>query len=110
MPAKKAIKKKTAKKIPAKITKPKKAASIQKPIGRVTHFYGQIKVAIVIFKKPIKKGTMVVFSGATTNFTQVINSMQFDHQTIEVAPKGQEIGLKVQKRVREGDELYAVEE
>ncbi len=114
MPTKKVIKKKPPSKTKLKKAPPKprakKASTVPKSIGRVTHFYGHIKVAIIVFKQPIKKGAVVIFSGATTNFTQTLNSMQLDHQPIEVAPKGQEIGVKVGKRVREGDELYAVEE
>jgi hypothetical protein len=38
-----------------------------KPIGRVTHFYGGIKVAIVKFKKSVRAGTGLYFKGATTD-------------------------------------------
>lgn len=77
-----------------------------KPIGTVAHFYGNIKVAIVKFKKPVKAGMEVRFCGATSDFSQKIESMQLNHKPISVAPKGKLIGLKVKKRVREGDEVY----
>lgn len=78
----------------------------EKPIGTVAHFYGNIKVAIVKFKKPVKAGTEIHFCGATTDFSQKAESMQFNHKPISVAPKGKLVGLKVKKRVREGDEVY----
>lgn len=81
-----------------------------KPIGTVTHYYGGIGVAIVKFSKPVPRGTKVNFSGATTNFSQALDSMQFDHREIESAPKGKEVGVKVGEKVREGDEVYLVEE
>ncbi len=81
-----------------------------KPIGTVTHYYGGLGVAIVKFNKAVEKGTKVNFSGATTNFTQSLNSMQFDHKDIASAPKGKEIGIKVDEKVREGDEVFLVEE
>jgi putative protease len=101
---KKAVVKK--KKVSVKKTAPKKA--VMKPIGVVTHFYTAIKVAIIKFKKPVKVGSTIALRGATTDFNQKIISMQYDHKPVLVAKKGQEIGLKVGKRVREGDEVFEI--
>lgn len=78
----------------------------RKPIGKVTHYYGGIGVAIVKFNKAVKKGEKVCFCSSASEFDQVISSMQFDHKDIEVAKKGQEIGIKVDEKVREGDEIF----
>ena len=92
----------------------KKAAKVKtttkavKPIGKVTHFFNHIKVAIVKFKLPVKLGTEVRLQGATTDFSTVIESMQYDHKPIKIAKKGQEVGIKLKKRVREGDMVYPV--
>ena len=51
-------------------------------------------------------GQNVAFQGATTDFSQDVASMQFDHKSIDKAPKGKEIGIKVKKKVREGDMVY----
>ena len=99
----KKVVKKSAKKSAVKKSKATRAA---KPIGAVTHFYNQIKVAIVKFKKPVKTGSMLKFFGATTDFSQKIVSMQFNHKPVAVAKKGQQIGIKVSKRVREGDGVF----
>lgn len=93
------------KKIAKKVKKVVKV-KIAKPIGVVTHFYGGIKVAIVKFKKPMKRGATIKIKGATTDFEQKITSMQYDHADIAVAKKGQEIGMKVSKKVREGDGIF----
>jgi len=109
-PARKApkkIAKKTVAKKPA-VNKKSIRQAQNKPIGRVTHFYTHIKVAIVKFKQPIKVGAKLRFEGATTKFEDKILSMQFDHKAIKLAPKGKEIGLKVKKRAREGDVVYLV--
>jgi hypothetical protein len=99
---KKAVEKLVKTKVKTKIAK----KAVPKPIGAITHFYGNIKVAIVKFKKDVKVGKKVRFLGATTDFEQVLKSIQYDHKQIGVAKKGKEIGVKVQKRVREGDEVY----
>lgn len=80
----------------------------EKPIGEVTHFYKNINVAVIKFSEPVKVGDTVHFRGVTTDFTQKIKSMQFDHEEIEEAKKGEEVGLKVDERVRIGDEIYPV--
>ncbi len=81
-----------------------------KPIGVVTHYYGGIEVAIVKFNKSVRVGDQIRFKGATTDFSEVIKSMQYDHKDINEAKKGQEVGIKVGDKVREGDEVYAVEQ
>lgn len=83
-----------------------KKAVKQKPIGVVTHYYSGLEVGIVKLKSPLKKGDMIEFRGATTDFSQEVKSMQYDHKEIDAGKKGQEVGLKVKDRVREGDEVY----
>ncbi len=80
----------------------------KKPIGHVTHFYSGIGVAIVKFNKSVEVGTEVHFMGPHTDFTQKIDSMQFDHKEIKSAKKGQEVGIKVDEKVRETDEVFEV--
>ena len=51
-------------------------------------------------------GTAVWFKGATTDFKETIASMQYDHKPIESAKKGQEVGVKIKGKAREGDEVF----
>lgn len=93
-----------AKKTVKKVVKPK--IKKEKPIGKVTHYYGGIEVAIVKFNKPVKAGAEIKFKGATTDFSQKIKSMQYEHKDIRSAKKGQEVGIKVEEKVREDDEIF----
>jgi translation initiation factor IF-2 len=79
----------------------------EKPIGKITHYYGGIGVAIIKFNREVKVGEEVKFKGSSTDFTQKIDSMQYDHKDIEKAKKGQEVGVKVSEKVREGDEVFS---
>ena len=85
-----------------KVIKGKKS----KKIGKVVHYYGGIKVAIIKFNKDIKVGKEVRFKGVTTDFKQTISSMQFDHKDVKVAKKLKQIGVKIKSKVREGDEVF----
>ncbi len=77
-------------------------------VGKVTHYFGKIEVAIIELSKGIKVGDKIHIKGNTTDFEQEVNSMQIEHQNIEKAKKGDVIGLKVKEKVREGDEVYKV--
>lgn len=78
----------------------------QKPIGIITHYYDHLGVAIVKFNKTIKVGEIVHFKGARADFSQVIDSMQYDHKDVKSAKKGQEVGVKINEKVSEGNEVY----
>ena len=78
----------------------------QKIIGEVTHYYGDLKVAVVKFTKTVEAGQTVHFKGATTDFEQALDSMQFDQKEVKEAQKGKEVGVKVKDKVRAGDEVY----
>lgn len=101
---KKVTVKKTVRKAARKLAA--KKAAVVKPIGRVTHFYSHIKVAVVKFSKAVRKGTPVRFHGATTDFKQKLDSMQYEHEPLATAPKGKQVGVKVRSRVREGDQIF----
>jgi len=77
-------------------------------VGRVTHFYPRISVAIVELKAPLNVGDKILIRGATTKFEQTVESMQIEHRNIEKAEAGQIIGLKVKERVRENDKVYRI--
>jgi len=79
-----------------------------KVIGTVTHYYSNLEVAIVKFKAPVRVGVEVHFKGATTDFVGKVKSMQYDHKEVSAAKKGQEVGIKVSDKVREGDEVLEV--
>ena len=82
-------------------------AKEEKPIGIVTHYFSKAGVAVVKVDSALRVGDHVAIRGATTNFTQSIDSMEIDHKAVEQAKKGDEVGMKVGDRVREGDKLYA---
>ena len=80
----------------------------EKEIGEVTHYYSHLGVAIVKFNQKVKVGEAVHFKGATTDFVLTIGSIQFDHKDIDEAKKGQEVGIKVSEKVRQGDKAFEV--
>ncbi len=81
-----------------------------KPIGEITHYFSHLGVGIFKFNRAVKVGEKVHIKGATSDFTQTISSMQFDHKEIKAAKKGQQVGIKIDEKVREGDKVFEVAE
>jgi len=78
-------------------------------IGKITHFFGKIKVGIIeITKGGLAVGDTIHIKGSTTDFEQKVDSMQVEHETVDKAKKGDVIGVKVKEKVREADEVYKV--
>ena len=104
-------KKKTAAKPAAKKAKkvvkarPVKEAK-REVIGKVTHFFTEISVAVIELAKPLKVGDKISIEGTTTKLTQNVDSMQIDRKPVKEAKKGDAIGIKVKDRVRENDVVY----
>ncbi|MFA7293804.1 MAG: translation elongation factor-like protein, partial [Candidatus Omnitrophota bacterium] len=59
-------------------------------------------------KEPLAMGNTVKIKGHTTDLTQAVTSMQIDRVDISNAKKGDEIGLQVSSRVRQGDKAYKI--
>jgi len=80
----------------------------EKPIGKITHYYSNLGVAIVELSDKLEVGDRIKIKGATSDFEEVVDSMQIDRKPIEKAKKGDVVGLKVGEKVREGDEVYKI--
>jgi len=117
--AKKVVKKKTTKKVVKKVTKRKPAAKKRPPtkkitkiegklIGLVTHYFPHVQAAVIKLKSSLATGETVKIKGHTTDLTQTVASMQIDRVEIQTGKKGDEIGLQVATRVRQGDKVYKV--
>jgi putative protease len=77
-----------------------------KLIGKVTHYFGKIGVAVIKLEDTLKVGDTIRIVGGQTDFTQTVESMEIEHQKVNEAKAGQSIGLKVAQKVREGYKVY----
>ena len=81
-----------------------------KKIGKITHYYGNIGVAIIELSGKLSVGDRVKFSHGEHEFEQVIESMQIEHKEIDSAKKGDVVGIKVEENVGDNVEVYLMEE
>ena len=119
MPKSKKVVKKAAKKPVKKIVKKAKVKVMPKgqscnciegkPIGKISHYFSNIEVAVVELTAPLKVGdTIRVVGGQETDFEQEVDSMQIDHKEVKVAKKGDGVGMKVKEKVHEGYKVYKI--
>ncbi len=83
-------------------------APAKKLLGKVVHFYPHISVAVVEVASTIKQGDKITLQHHEVFFHQNVSSMQIAYTKITEAKKGQVIGMKVAKPVKEGTLVYAV--
>ncbi len=83
-----------------------RAPKSPKPLGKITHFYDNISVAVVALNSTLKKGDSIKIGKNENFFEQQASSMQLNHKSIPVAKKGQVIGLKVSEPVRQGTLVF----
>jgi len=78
-------------------------------VGHVIDYFAKIGVAAIdIESGEIRTGDTLQFTGHTTDFSQEIESMQIDKEEVDTASAGDSVGIKVEERVRGGDEVYKV--
>ena len=115
------VKKKNAPKRVSKVRKTKKTKTKRvttkkavvkkkttpKIVGEVTHYFPHVKAGVIkVTGGKVVIGDTLQIKGHTTDLKQKVKSMQIDNVPIKQAKPGQEIGLLVNKRVRQHDTVY----
>jgi len=75
-------------------------------IGRVSVFFAHPSAAVVELTAPLRVGETIYVKGHTTDFQQVVESMQLDRQPIQEGAVGQAIAIKMNERCRKHDVVY----
>ena len=85
------------------------AKSEETLIGRITHYYSHLSVGIVeLTTGELKVGDTIHIKGAHTDFSQTVDSIQIEHQSVAQAEKGRSVGIKVKDKVRAHDQVFRV--
>ena len=77
-------------------------------VGKITHYFDKIGVAVVELSDSLSVGDNIKISGHDSELTMPVTSMQIEHEQIKEAKKGDTVGMKVDQEVKEGDEVYKV--
>jgi putative protease len=81
----------------------------EEKVGKVQKFFAKPSVAAIeVTAGVLRIGDRLRFKGHTTDFEDVITSMQIEKAAIEEAKPGDLVGIKVKERVRENDTVYKI--
>ena len=83
---------------------------MEKRIGKITHYYNRIGVAVLSLTDELKVGDTIHILGHTTDFTQTVSSMEIEHKKVDSVGAGSEVAIKVKDDVRRGDGIFKVVE
>jgi len=76
-------------------------------IGIVTKFYPKLNVALIkLTERSLKLNEEIYIEGDETYLKQQVSSMEINGEKINSARKGDEIGIKVEKKVRLSDNVF----
>ena len=79
----------------------------EKLLGVVSNYFEHVGVAAIKLKDGLKVGDKIhVVGGEDTDFEQEVESMQIQHEKVDKAKKGDEIGMKVDEKVRKGYKVF----
>jgi translation elongation factor EF-1alpha len=73
-------------------------------IGKITHFFDKIGVAVVKLTGDLKVGDKIRIEAAEP-FVQVVGLMQVQHKAITGAGPGDDVGMKTDKPCADGDRV-----
>lgn len=82
----------------------------EKKAGTVSSYFKKVGVAAVKLEADLAIGDTIRIIGATTDFTQKVESMQIEKEPVEKAGAGDSVGIKVKDRVRPNDIVYKIVE
>ena len=77
-------------------------------IGKFTHYFGHVSAGVIALTESLKVGDTIHVKGAHDDFTQTVDSMQVDHKAVTEAKPGDQVGLKVSKKVHPHDKVFKV--
>lgn len=80
-----------------------------KRVGKVTHYFDHLSVAVLALTDTIHTGDTVHFLGHSTDFKQEVASLQIEHKPVETAKPGEDVAIKVTQRVHPNDDVFKVE-
>jgi len=77
-------------------------------IGKVTHYYNRIGVAVLELSGELKVGDTIHVLGRITDFEQGVTSLEIEHSQVQSVAAGSDVALKVAEEAREGDTVFKV--
>jgi len=80
-----------------------------KELGKVTHWYDKLSVAVVKLGGALKKGDKVVVKRGDNEFEDTVSSIQVDYKDVDSAKARDDVAIKLSQKAKEGSVIYTAE-
>lgn len=80
-----------------------------KEVGKVSHWYDKIGVAVVTLTGPLKVGDQIKVRRGDQEFDADIISLQVDHKDVPSAKASEEVAIKLPQKAKEGSVIEIVQ-
>lgn len=77
-------------------------------LGIVDDYFSHVGVMAFKLDGELKVGDTIHIKGHTTEIVQTVESIEIEHKKLDLAKKGDNVGIKTKDRVRKGDTIYKV--
>jgi hypothetical protein len=77
-------------------------------VGIAEDYLSHLSVMLITVKVPVAVGDTLHVRGFTSDFKQKVESIQLEHQNVNEAMAGQDVGIKIGDKVRKHDYIYKV--
>lgn len=84
------------------------SSRLMKIVGQCTQYFDKINVAVVELEDEIGVGDQLIFQMESGLFEQKLCSMQINRQDVQIAKRGDSIGLKVEQKPLSKGWVYKV--
>ncbi len=74
-------------------------------LGKVFDYYKKVGVIALKLGAPLKVGDKIKVKSKLGDFEQVVESMQIEHEAVQSAKKGSDVGIRVMQDCKKGDEV-----
>jgi len=81
---------------------------VEVEIGKVTHYYNHINVAVLKLTDNLKLGDKIHILGHSTDLIERVASMEVEHHPVVWVKPGDDVAVKVNEPVREHDIVYRI--
>lgn len=80
----------------------------EKEVGKVTHYYGKIMVAVIKLAGKLSVGDNIKIVRGEEESEMTVESIQIDHEAVKSGKKGDEVAIKLAGPTKEGAVIYKV--
>jgi len=77
-------------------------------IGKITHYYNHLQVAVLKLNDSLKLGDRIHVLGHSTDLVERVTSMEVNHHVVVWVKPGEDVAIKVNEPVREHDVVFRI--